>query len=141
MGIHILYLALIPVLVLCPTSSLPFLIFLCFFQFQYDSDHKRDFGEKVLLRSIGCGAATPILPEEDSTSEERQAEIRKFVDQAMKWAVVYISTKMSGTCHNIATKWSDAVMDMHQEKNDVRNAAKIKQEEQQRRIESFAART
>ena len=66
------------------------------------------------MRSIGCGTTRPLLPEEGSTPEERQAQIRKFVDDALKWAVEYIATKMSGTCHDIAVKWSEAVMDMHQ---------------------------
>lgn len=58
------------------------------------------------MRSIGCGA--------NSTHEERQTEIRKFVDDALKWAVVYVTTKMSGTCHDIAAKWSDTVMELRQ---------------------------
>lgn len=67
-----------------------------------------------MLRGIGCGEVCPLAPEEDSTPEEREAEIRRFVDDGLKWAASYTTTKMSGTCYDIATKWSNAVMIAHQ---------------------------
>ena len=67
-----------------------------------------------MLRGIGCGVIRPLVPAEGSTPEERQVQIRRFVDDTLAWAVQYVTTKMSGTCYDIAVKWSDAVMDMHQ---------------------------
>ena len=93
--------------------SPPSLLLFSFFQFQYDNENKRNFGEKMLLRGIGCGEICPLAPEEDSTPEEREAEIIRFVDDGLKWAASYMN-KMSGTCYDIATKWSNAVMNAHQ---------------------------